>query len=55
MSKKLAKATGVELYPLDLIEYKPDGQKVATEAYVQSHENLIKKESWIIEGLGTLD
>lgn len=55
LSKKLAKATGVELYPLDLIEHKPDGQKVPTEVYAQSHENLIKKESWIIDGLGTLD
>lgn len=55
LSRNLAKAIGVELYPLDLVEYKPDGKKVCAEAYVESHRNLIKKEEWIIEGLGTLD
>lgn len=55
LSKKLAKAVGVELYPLDLIEYRPDGEKVSIEEYTLSHENILKKDGWVIEGLGALD
>lgn len=55
LSKKLAKAVGVELYPLDLIEYRPDGKKVSIEEYNASHKAVLNKDGWIIEGLGTLE
>lgn len=55
LSRKLAKAVGVELYPLDLIEYRPDGEKVSIEEYTLSHENILNKDGWVIEGLGALD
>lgn len=55
LSKKLAKALGVELFPLDLIEYRPDGTKVSIEEYNASHRAVLNKDGWIIEGLGTLE
>ena len=55
LSKKLAIATGIEAYPLDLIEYQKNGEKIPAEEYKKAHEKLINSESWIIEGLGTLD
>jgi len=55
LSKELATATGIELYPLDLIEYKKNGERVPRSDYSKAHEKLINSESWIIDGLGYLD
>lgn len=55
LSRHLAKAVGVELFPLDLIEYRPDGTKVLAEEYKSSHRDILSKDGWIIEGLGTLE
>ncbi len=55
LSKKLSAATGISLYPLDLIEYQKNGERVSLEEYSEAHEKLIDSESWIIDGLGTLD
>lgn len=55
LSKKLAAATGLELYPLDLIEYQKNGERVPLSEYSNAHEKLIKSDNWIIDGLGNLD
>jgi adenylate kinase family enzyme len=55
LSKKISETLNIELYPLDLIEYKSTGNKVNSEEYNDAHNKLINKESWIIEGLGSLD
>ena len=55
LSKKLAASTGIRLYPLDLIEYKKNGERVPLDRYLEEHDKLIGSDSWIIEGLGTLD
>ena len=55
LSKKLAAATGIELYPLDLIEYRKNGERVSHSEYSKAHEKIIHSENWIIDGLGSLD
>lgn len=55
LSRKLAAATGIALYPLDLIEYQKSGERVPRADFTQAHEQLISAESWIIDGLGYLD
>jgi adenylate kinase family enzyme len=55
LSRKLSDATGISLCPLDLIEYKQNGERVSPEEYTIKHAELIGKERWIIEGLGTLE
>ena len=54
LSRNLSAATGIELFPLDLIEYEQNGERVAKEIYHQRHAELIASDAWIIEGLGTL-
>ena len=54
-SRQLAAVTNIPLYPLDLIEYQKNGEKVSASEYNQVHRDLIKKESWVIDGLGSLD
>ena len=55
LSKKLAATTGIQLCPLDLIEYKKNGERVSPEEYSKKHAEIINADNWIIEGLGTLE
>lgn len=55
LSRDLSTVTGISLWPLDLIEYKKNGDKVPREEYLRRHADMINSDSWIIEGLGTLD
>lgn len=55
LSKKLSAETGIKLCALDLIEYKENGERVSPEEYSKKHADLIDADSWIIEGLGTLE
>ena len=53
-SKALSKATGIELYPLDLIEYHKNGEKVDTEEFLASYYEILAKDNWIIDGFVSL-
>ena len=55
LSRNLATVTGIKLYPLDLFEYRKNGERVSPEEYSKMHADLINTDNWIIEGLGTLD
>lgn len=55
LSNKLASATGIKLYALDSILYKPNGEEVDRESYVLAHENILSSEEWIIEGFGPMN
>lgn len=55
LSKNLSAVTGIKLCALDLIEYKQNGERVSLEEYSKKHADLIGSDSWIIEGLGTLE
>lgn len=54
LSKDLSAVTGLSLFPLDLIEYEKNGERVSAEIYAAKHSELIAADSWIIEGLGTI-
>ena len=41
LSKELAEATGIELFPLDLIEYKVNGERVPRSEYSSAHEKIM--------------
>jgi len=53
-SKALSKATGIELYPLDLIEYHKNGDKVDKEEFLASYNEILAKDNWIIDGFVSL-
>jgi adenylate kinase family enzyme len=62
LSRKLAQLTGLPLYTLDLIQFPngryladmKDGGKISDEAYRKIHGELLNRESWIIEGYGSV-
>lgn len=55
LSKKLSQITGLPLYVLDKIQYRPGGIKVSDEEYQDIHEKILAKDQWIIEGFGSLE
>ena len=54
-SKELSSLTGIPLLPLDLIEYLEGGEKVSEEQCLQKYNDVLKADSWIIEGFGTME
>ena len=54
LSKNLAAATDIELYALDSILYKKNGDQVDRETYDEEHENILSSENWIIDGFGPI-
>ena len=55
LSKHLAEMTGLPLIALDLIQYKPGGDKIPDEEYKIAHDEILQQDCWIIDGFGTLD
>lgn len=55
LSKNLASATGIELYSLDSILYKKNGDTVDRKTYDREHENILSSGSWIIDGFGPIE
>ena len=54
LSKELALATGIKLYALDSVLYKPIGEEVSRQSYEEFHESIISSDEWIIEGFGPM-
>ena len=54
VSKRLAGQAGLSLYPLDLIQYQKNGDKVSAEEFQKAHQDIIDLDAWVIDGLGTL-
>jgi adenylate kinase family enzyme len=52
LAKKLAELTCVPLYPLDMIQYRAGGAKVPHDEYLKTHAELLRRETWIIDGYG---
>jgi adenylate kinase family enzyme len=52
LARRLAGLTQLPLYPLDLIQFRRGGGKVAHEDYLKAHADLIRRDEWIIDGFG---
>ncbi len=54
VSKALAVVSGLPLHQLDSIVYKPNGEFVAREEFDAAHNEILRSESWIIDGFGPI-
>ncbi|HXU60464.1 MAG TPA: adenylate kinase [Polyangia bacterium] len=52
LARKLADATGLPLYPLDLIQWRPGDVAVPHDEYLAAHAEILRRERWIIDGYG---
>ena len=55
LSKSLAAATGIQLHQLDSIAYTKHGDLVDRSIYDREHNNILRSDSWIIDGFGPVD
>ncbi|MEO0869719.1 MAG: adenylate kinase [Cyanobacteria bacterium J06642_11] len=55
LSKHLAEITGLPLVPLDLMQYKPGGERVPHAEFKAAHDALLQQERWIVDGFGSID
>jgi adenylate kinase family enzyme len=54
LARQLARRTRLPLHALDTIRYRPGGSEVPHEEYLRIHSNLLREETWIIDGFGCL-
>lgn len=52
LARRLAEVTGLPLYPLDRIQFRPGGGAVPREDYLKAHAELLRRDEWIIDGFG---
>ena len=55
LSLKLSEIRNLPVYVLDKIQYKPGGSEVLYEDYKRTHEQIIAKDEWVIDGFGCLE
>ncbi|OKY25405.1 MULTISPECIES: P-loop NTPase family protein [Thalassotalea] len=55
LSKNLSRTTGISLHQLDSMTYKPNGDLVESHIYESEHEKILCSDSWIIDGLGSMN
>jgi adenylate kinase family enzyme len=54
LARRLAEITRLPLYPLDLIQYRTGGGEVSPEEFLKAHADLLRKDTWIIDGFGSV-
>jgi adenylate kinase family enzyme len=54
LAGELAKITGLPLYVIDKVKFRPGGSEVPHEEYLQLHSVLVSREEWIIDGFESI-
>ena len=52
LAKRLTEVTRLPLYPIDLIQFKAGGGRVAYDEYLKAHADLLRRDEWITDGFG---
>jgi adenylate kinase family enzyme len=52
LARRVAAATGLPLYVIDKIQFRPGGAAIPHEEYLRIHAELLKRDEWIIDGFG---
>jgi adenylate kinase family enzyme len=52
LARRLADLTGLPLFPLDLIQFRPGGDAVPHDEYLKVHAEILSRDRWIIDGYG---
>jgi len=55
LSKNLSLTSGLKLYALDSIQYHQNGDKLDSKIFLDTHNEILTSQSWIIEGFGTVE
>jgi hypothetical protein len=52
LARTLAKLTSLPLHAVDVMQFRAGGGKVPHDEYLSAHAELIRRETWIIDGFG---
>lgn len=52
LARELSAITGLPLYVIDKLQFRPGGAKVPDEEYLQTHQKVVESDAWIIDGFG---
>jgi adenylate kinase family enzyme len=52
LARRLAELTGLPLYIVDMMQFRPGGAKVPHDEFLQAHADLLRRDEWIIDGFG---
>jgi adenylate kinase family enzyme len=55
LSRSLASVSGIQLYHLDSILYKKNGDLIDRQIYDEAHTKILSSDSWIIDGFGPMN
>jgi adenylate kinase family enzyme len=50
---RLSAKTGIPLYSIDLLQWKPGGVAVPDAEFEREHDEIMARDTWIIDGFGT--
>ena len=52
LAQRLAELTGLPLYVVDMMQFRPGGAKVPYGEFLLAHADLLRRDEWIIDGFG---
>lgn len=55
LARELAAITGLPLYVIDEIKFRPGGSEVPHEEYLQLHSAVVSRDAWIIDGFESVN
>src|SRR5262249_39094289 len=54
LARQLSEITGLPLYPIDIIQFRPGGAKISHDEFLKLHADLLTRDEWIIDGYGSV-
>jgi adenylate kinase family enzyme len=55
LARRLAEITGLPLHVIDLMQFRPGGDRIPHEEFLAAHAALLHRDEWIIDGYGSVD
>ena len=55
LARRLAQTTGLPLYTIDKLQYRPGGAAVPHDHYRRLHSALLTEDEWILDGFGCME
>jgi len=52
LARRIAAATGLPLYVIDKLQFRPGGAEVPHDEYLRIHAELLRRDEWVIDGFG---
>jgi adenylate kinase family enzyme len=52
LARDLTELTGIPLYVVDMMQFRPGGVEVPEGEFLEAHADLLRRDEWIIDGYG---